>query len=384
MYRDALKAKEEAEKLFQKLQESPYFLPGFEQRKRFILRNLIAARSDHVAFAQKPGRRLFEVTGYLVECCARLSRNIPRNTHRAEEFSRTIISHLQNGKRYNPDFLWLSTRGTRIMITGIGEIKSHINAIKHKPLQAAWQERNIRTLVELKRIPKILSAPYRVVLDKDFACSFILPRNADINQPYELPLCVPYNWKIIELEFSIHEILFMMNQILCPQQDAEEEKDRRSATPFAALSTYAVVRRDTTYRSFMKIIIQISEDALLRLFEMYPIIHEENVCALLTCWIIFFGNIPTSLESLKQIVHWSKGALHNGPSLLIKQPITRLTQALLTQPEQRSYSALARRFTDAPPSLLLAVLSRIREIKERLPAPPKIRNKRDTDLFSLI
>ena len=165
--------------------------------------------------------------GFLVEAFARYSNKLPmRNTNKGEEAIRTILSELHSGKRgsidlvhrrSNSDFLWVELTGRRITITGIGEVKaSHKAASQKVGGQLKRQERSLEILVEELKSAK----------DQGTIQGFFHRRSVGVSDHLGKFLIVPYgegektrcdkeflDWKVVELEFSYNEIVFIAQQI---------------------------------------------------------------------------------------------------------------------------------------------------------------------------
>lgn len=164
--------------------------------------------------------------GFLVECFARHSDRIPKkNTEKGEEAAREILSELHLGKRgnirlgssqSNSNFLWVKLIGRRILVTGIGEVKSSYQVASRKVGgQLKRQETSLDFLVEKLEEAKT-----------NKAINFFQRRKVVVSESLERVLIVPFGegekarrdekfsgWQVVELELSYGELIFIAQQI---------------------------------------------------------------------------------------------------------------------------------------------------------------------------
>ncbi|MBI4134727.1 MAG: hypothetical protein HY471_01275 [Candidatus Sungbacteria bacterium] len=163
----------------------------------------------------------------MVEAFARHSKKIPRrNTESGERAAQAILSELHSGKRghvrlesrqSNSDFLWVRQTGRRIVVTGIGEIKSSYQAAKEKVGgQLKRQERSVGYLAEELKAAKLNGS----------VSGFFRKRGIEVDGNLEKFLIVPFGqgeearqdgefsgWQVIEIEYSYNELVFIAQQI---------------------------------------------------------------------------------------------------------------------------------------------------------------------------
>ncbi|MBI4158323.1 MAG: hypothetical protein HY505_01725 [Candidatus Yanofskybacteria bacterium] len=165
--------------------------------------------------------------GFLVEAFARHSRKIPRqNTESGERAAQAILSELHSGKQgrirlgsrqSNSDFLWVRQTGRRIVVTGIGEIKSSYQAAKDKiGGQLKRQERSVGYLAEELKTAKLNGS----------VSGFFQKRGVEVADNLEKFIIVPFgegeevrhdnkfsDWQVVEIEYSYNELVFIAQQI---------------------------------------------------------------------------------------------------------------------------------------------------------------------------
>ncbi len=203
----------EAREIFVKLTDDSCYRNCFHGEKLNIIAHIISVKSEFQRFARAKKHKPHTINGRLMEYCARFSDQLPRNTPEAEECAKTITAYLQKKIRCNPDYIWFDLRGKRITLTGIGEVKSHINNIKyHHPQQTTRQERNVFACMQ-PRIAASLFPAKRVSIAPDMKRYLIVPRNNN-SYPYRLPDELHYTWEIKEIEFTFEEMLFLKDYFL--------------------------------------------------------------------------------------------------------------------------------------------------------------------------
>ncbi len=164
--------------------------------------------------------------GFLVECFARHSDTLPKNTESGEQAARSILSALHHGNsefvqlgrsRSNSDFLWVNYKGRLITVTGMGEVKSSANAAKEKiGGQLKRQEESLRFLAEKLETGKTVGAVHE----------FFHKRKVVVREGLDKVLIVPFGqgeelkhdekfsgWRVVELEFSYNELAFIAQQL---------------------------------------------------------------------------------------------------------------------------------------------------------------------------
>lgn len=350
----------EATMIFEKLKRAKEYRNGFAPAKFRIINHLLAKRDELRAFAQAPGRRSYQVNGFLMEYCARFSHQLPKNTLKAQCISETIIDHLKENKKCNPDHLWLKIIGKHITLTGIGEVKSHMSSITHNPRQLFSQQTNIRDFIDRGDIASIVSNRYRVTLADQFLHYLILPRS--LNTPHILPTSAPLGWEVKEIEFTFPEIIFLKNLLLTDM-------------PRIELTSYQIFVGEITKR-VEKIIIEF-------LHNLLPV-DQKNIRDALTLWGLTWNSIPTNRESIALVVQWIhtiKQKKRYALSLLSSPP---LLLAELGNEENMSRDALLNYTDDNNTVLIHALLSRLQEIRQKFPDPPELSKKQEVNLFTLL
>lgn len=359
----------EAAMVFEKLKYAKEYRNGFASAKLGIIKRLLAHKYELRTFAQTPSRRPYQVNGFFMEYCARFSNQLPKNTSKAQYISEAIIDYLKTYRMCNPDHLWLKIQGKRIMLTGMGEVKSHMASITHNPGQLFLQETNIRNFIDHGDIASIVSNRYRVTLADQFMRRLILPRS--LNVPYALPTSVPLGWEVKEIEFTFLEIIFLKNLLLA---DAPDVKSPELIYPYSP-EDYHMFTRNITKR-VEKIIMEF-------LRNLFPV-DQKDVRDALTMWSLVWNSIPTNHESVALIIQWMNAIKQTNTcafSLLTTPP---LSLAQLNGEEYASRDSLLRYTDDHNTILIHALLSRLQEIRQKLPDPPKLSKKQEVNLFALL
>lgn len=205
----------EARKIFEKLSVDPCYRNCFNGEKLNIIAHIINIREDLYQFANEVNHEPHELNGRLMEYCAHFSDQLPRNSPKAEEYANIIIAYLHQKRRCNPDYLWLNLHGKRVILTGFGEVKSHIaNINKYQRQQTTRQEHNIIQCMKSKEIIASLIPDKRVIIPPNGSMKryLIVPRST--GEPYKHPYALHYTWEIKEIEFTFQEILFLKNCLL--------------------------------------------------------------------------------------------------------------------------------------------------------------------------
>ena len=359
----------EALEIFHKLKDSPDYRKGFDKDKLRIIRRLVAQKNALQTFAGASDRYPYEINGFMVESCARFSRQLPRNTPRANEFSQTIIEYLKKEKRCNPDYLWLNIRGKRITVTGIGEVKSHTNNIAHKPPQVFFQEENIRRLMQSNVLQSLFPSSHRLVWAENFMRYLILPRSSGML--YLLPPSVPLEWVVREIEFTLQEILFL-KQLLIDEALTLKKTPHFTAFPEGS---YQMLARD---------VIERTEKMMLTFFGHLPFIRAKKNLNALVAWSLLWESVPISQQSISRVLQWQANAQcpHTNPLTLLSFPPASLVK--LHKKEKTSCDLLTTRTSCDNTFLAHALLSRIREIKQEMPDPPVLSKKENIDFFAIL
>lgn len=165
--------------------------------------------------------------GFLVEAFVYCSNKLPRkNTKKGEEAAREIIFGLHSGKlgniklgsrQSNSDFLWVELTGRRVVVTGIGEIKSSFRAASQKiGGQLKRQETSLGYLADKFKSAKA---------DNSISSLFKI-KGIEIAENLEKFLIMPFGegekarrdgnfpgWQIVEIEFGYEELVFIAQQI---------------------------------------------------------------------------------------------------------------------------------------------------------------------------
>jgi len=360
----------ETAKIFKKLQYAKEYRNGFAPAKLRIIMRLLAGKHELRTFAQTPGRRQYEVNGFLMEYCARFSSQLPKNTSKAQYISETIIDHLKKNKLCNPDHIWLRIQGKRITITGIGEVKSHLSSIIHRPGQLFFQETNMRNLIGNHEITSIISKRYRITLADEFARYLVLPRS--LNAPHRLPASAPLGWEVKEIELTFPEIIFLKNLLLV---DTIQFESQKTISPYYSREDYQLFARDIVKRT-EKIIMEF-------LHNLLPV-DQKNVRNALTAWGLLWNSIPANHESVNIAVQWMRAIKQKNTwalSLITTPPLS-LTE--LDEKEKTSRDSIIKCAATNDTILAHALLSRLQEVRQYLPDPPELSKKQDINLFTLL
>lgn len=201
--------------------------------------------------------------GFLVEAFARYSQRLPiKNTEKGEQAARMILSELHTGNRgqiklghsqSNSDLMGVDLTGRLITITAIGEIKSSYKAASQKVGgQLKRQERSISFLAEQLKSSKAKKSVH----------GFFKKRGVVVSDKLERFLIVPFgegeavrrdeefsDWKVIELEFSYNELVFIAKKIWPNfRPDIRFEKGRVERFEDLTLSLAEWVRRELERR----------------------------------------------------------------------------------------------------------------------------------------
>ncbi|TSC67290.1 MAG: hypothetical protein G01um101466_749 [Parcubacteria group bacterium Gr01-1014_66] len=353
--------------IFEKLKNSQVYRNGFAEQKQHIITRLFMMKDECVQFAQTPGRHSYQVNGFLVEHCARLSHQLPKNTPKAQYISEVIIDYLHNHALANPDYIWLKIQGKRMTFIGIGEVKSHPLSVGHRPKQLFFQATNIRNLIESGEIASLVSKRYHVALADTFAHYLVLPRS--IHAPHSLLASVPLDWEVKEIEFTLPEILFLKHLLCTATEDLHED-------------SHPYLLRD--YQPFARKIMTQIEEIIADLFrDIFPI--EKDTTYALAVWSMIYNTIPTNRESVDLVRQWMQTTVpqytHNGHSLIFTLPAS-----IIEFPARQDicYHALAQ-CADGDNTLLPRILlSRLQETKQNLPDPPELSQKQEIDILALL
>lgn len=168
-----------------------------------------------------PADPSFNGFGFVIEGLARQSPKLPRNTERGEVASQLIGSVLHYGgsdfvqqteRRANSDQIWLDYVGRRVTIRGIGEVKASFDSFKNRQWQLGRQEGAIRQFVrdlEMGKATHEFFKKRKLVVSEELQKLLIVPfgEGAKFNGH------VSNGWKVVELEFSRNEALFISQQI---------------------------------------------------------------------------------------------------------------------------------------------------------------------------
>ena len=359
----------EALEIFHKLKDSLDYRKGFDKNKLRIIRRLVAQKNTLQTFARASDRYPYEINGFMVESCARFSRQLPRNTPRANEFSQTIIEYLKKEKLCNPDYLWLNIRGKRITITGIGEVKSHTNNIAHKPSQVFFQQENICRLMQCNILQSLLPSSHRLVLAENFMRYLILPRSSGML--YLLPPSIPLGWEVREIEFTLQEILFL-KQLFIDEALESEKTPHFTAFP------------EESYQMLTRDVIERTEKIMITFFGHLPFIRAKKNLNALVAWGLLWESVPINQHSISRVLQWAHNAHYDSKNVLnlLTSPPASLVR--LYKKEKTSCDLLTTRTSCDNMFLAHALLSRIREIKRDLPCPPILSKKKNIDLFAIL
>ena len=126
--------------------------------------------------------------------------------------------HVRLGSRQsNSDFMWVKLTGRRIVVTGIGEIKSSYRAAKEKiGGQLKRQERSVGYLAEELKAVKLNGS----------VSGFFRKNGIEVADDLEKFLIVPFGerekvgqdkkfsgWRVVEIEYGYNELVFIAQQI---------------------------------------------------------------------------------------------------------------------------------------------------------------------------
>ena len=364
----------EAVEIFEKLKHDPCYRNGFYREKLSVIKKLVEIKYELKEFAAYPNRKLHEINGFFVECCARFSKQLPKNSPKANEFSETILTYLKKRRLCNSDYLWLKIRGKRITINGIGEVKSHLRSIKHNPNQLLLQEQSIYGLVGSHRISFLLPTSHHIVLEENFMRYLILPRS--IHLPYVLPPSVPLGWNIKEIEFTFQEILFLkqffVSDIFLPED----------------ISQKILICPTDQYILCSNEIIGRTRKVILDFFGHLPFIYEERHQDALIIWSLLAHSVPVSQESILQVIQWIIPLINdlrrNQKNIMDFLLIPPFSLIELDEKEQRSLHSIMMRVVNSETHVVHAFLSRIKEFRQKLPPFPKLDKKVNIDIFSIL
>ena len=358
----------EASQLFEKLKHDTSYRNGFREEKLRVIKRLLEMKTDMERFAADPCRLPHEINGFLVECCARFSTRLPKNTPEADEFAETVLSYLKQQNLCNPDYLWLEICGERITVNGIGEVKSHLQSIRHHPYQISFQERTFYNLIGLDQIGSILSVNHQVVPAEHIVRYLILPRS--VGMPYLLPPSVPLGWEIKEIEFTFPEILFLKKLLLpVPQEDTPHK------TFACSLAQYKLCCEEIIMRT---------KQVMLDFFGHLPFMRDvQNQYALMS-WSLLTNSVPTNQASIAHVIEWIDNIRKSHKDIL---GLLSIPPESLSQPDEKetlSLHAIVTRVTESDTRVAGAFLSRIKQLTAKLPTPPELEKKIDIDLFSIL
>lgn len=352
--------------IFEKLKNSQEYRNGFSKQKYHIITRLLMIKNELAQFAQMPGREAYQVNGFLMEHCARFSSHLPKNTPKAQYISEVIINHLHDRELSNPDYIWLKIQGRHMTLTGIGEVKSHPVSMVHRRKQLFLQETNIRKLIACGEIADLVSRRYHITLADAFVRYLILPRGVDF--PYFLPASVPLGWEIKEIEFTLPEIIFLKS-LLCNEPPS-------SRKPHEHHSSYS----PEEYESFVATLTAQIEAIIADLFENLLPDNKQEIRNALAIWSMIYNSIPANRESIDCAAQWIHAREQHRSSLIAKPPSSligfdtkKISSHPLMQYAANGHMPLAR-----------ALLSRLQEIKQDLPDPPKLSCKQKINVFALL
>lgn len=163
----------------------------------------------------------FSGFGFVVEGLAHFSFKLPRNTNRGDVTSQLIVAALHeggsdfiqlNGRQANSDFIWLDYVGRRVTVHGIGEVKASYEAFRERRWQPGRQEIALRQLAKKLEAGKATNDFFRkrkLVIPEEYKRMLIVPFGEGIKFKND----VPKGWKLVELEFSYEEIVFIAKRI---------------------------------------------------------------------------------------------------------------------------------------------------------------------------
>lgn len=160
--------------------------------------------------------------GFLVEAFAKRSPKVPRNSKAGERLAKLLISVMQSGdstvgvgrKLQNPDLIWVENTGRRAVITGIGEIKSSVQALSQRLEQLTNFESGLRIIAKKIQRDK----------DVDRTINYLRRKKVELANPLKKLLVLPNGekakakwlpagWEVLEIEFSYDELVFIAQQV---------------------------------------------------------------------------------------------------------------------------------------------------------------------------
>jgi len=159
-----------------------------------------------------PTRPDFSGFGFVVEGLAHFSSKLSHNTDRGEVASQLVTSVLHEGGQANSDFIWLDYVGRRITVRGIGEVKTSYEAFRERRWQPGRQEIALRHFAQDLEGGKATHDFFRkrkLVVPEEFERVLVVP----FGEATRFKNDIPKGWKLVELEFSYEEALFIAKQI---------------------------------------------------------------------------------------------------------------------------------------------------------------------------
>lgn len=200
---------------------SASIMTKWEILKKFWAKELPYLRGRFGSTGNDPAQPEFSGFGFVVEGLAHFSPRLPRNTDRGDVIGQLIASVLHEGgggfiqlggRLANSDFIWLENVGQRVTVRGIGEVKASYEAYKNRRWQVGRQENALRQLA-------------RNLEEGGASHDFFRKRKIIISEKIERLLIVPFGegakfkndlpkeWKLVELEFSYDEAVFISKRI---------------------------------------------------------------------------------------------------------------------------------------------------------------------------
>ncbi|MCH7883129.1 hypothetical protein IIA95_01805 [Patescibacteria group bacterium] len=219
------KKKKDAKTLFNNLRRSTAydFFPKSEEIKLHIIEGLYKNRNDILSLFQQQKERAF---GYVVERAAILSPSIPKNKSRAQKIADFLLGELGDSSGhvgfsrnlYNPDFLWITIQGNTAAITGLGEVKSGLEAFQRKPKQLFLAAKNLPQLIQKANSENLpITKGLTLKLTQNLLLQLIVPKGEKARIQKHFPYGVRRDGLTTqELEFSVKELIFITQQLLCP------------------------------------------------------------------------------------------------------------------------------------------------------------------------
>lgn len=214
-----------AKTIFHNLRRSTAYCsqPELEGIKLHIIEGLCENRNHILSLFGQHGERAF---GYLVEQAAILSPSIHKNTLRAQRIANFLLGELADSsghvglKRnvYNPDFLWITIQGIIATITGLGEVKSGLEAFGRKPKQLFAAAKNLPELIRKanrKSLP--ITKGLTLKLTQNLLLQLIVPKGEGTRIRKHFPYGVRRDGlSIQEIELTGSELIFITQQLLYP------------------------------------------------------------------------------------------------------------------------------------------------------------------------